>query len=103
MNNLTLSLIFAGLTASVLAILVTALFLHKRSASHTFNVMGATGIIETLLNPEGVVIVNGELWRARSNDARTTIGTARGSGKVRVVGVEAHLLLVELMNDKPLV
>ena len=102
MNNLTLSLIFAGLIASVLAILVTGLSLHKRSANHTVNVMGATGIIETLLNPEGVVIINGELWRARSNDARTSIGTANGRSKVRVVGVQAHLLLVELVNDKPL-
>jgi len=93
MSNPTLGLTFACVITFLLAVLVTGLSRHKRSAGRRLNVMGAIGTIETTLSPEGVVIVNGELWRARSNNGRTT----NGKNKVRVVGVQGHLLLVELV------
>ena len=95
MSNITLFFIFGGVVVLLLALLVTTLFLHKKSASHQLKVIGAVGIVETQLDPEGAVIVNGELWRARLNDATSAIGKS----KVRVVGTQGHLLLVEPATD----
>lgn len=91
MTNATLLLIITGFVTLLLGLLVTALALHKRSANRQLNVMGARGIIETDLNPEGAVIIDGELWRARLKDGSSQETT----GPVRVVGVQGHLLLVE--------
>ena len=77
--------------ALLLALLVTTLFLHKKSASRQLNVIGAIGVIEKQLDPEGAIIVNGELWRARLSDG----ASLKGKIKVRVVGAQGHLLLVE--------
>jgi len=74
------------------ALLVAALFRHKKSASQELEVMGAVGLIEKQLDPEGTIIVNGELWRARLGSGSATHLHTR----VRVVGAEDHLLLVEL-------
>ena len=97
MSNATLLLIVAGVVTLSLALLVTALSLHKKAASRHVNVIGALGVIETPLAPEGAVIVNGELWRARLKDG----STMNDRTMVRVVGVQAHLLLVEPASDKP--
>src|SRR5882672_6864637 len=99
MSNPMLGLTFACVITFLLAVLVTGLSRHKRLASRRLNVMGAIGTIETTLNPEGVVIVNGELWRARSNNGKTT----NSKNKIHVVGAQAHLLLVEVVDHEPLV
>ena len=92
MSNSTLVLTIACVTVLLLALLVTTLFLHKKSASRRqLNVIGAIGVIEKQLDPEGAIIVNGELWRARLSDG----ASAMGKIKVRVVGAQGHLLLVE--------
>jgi len=52
---------------------------------------GLSAVAHTVLNPEGAVLVDGELWRARSVD-----GSVFGpSANLRVVGSVDHLLLVE--------
>lgn len=80
----------------LLALLVTALSQHKKSASLQLHVIGAIGVIETELDPEGAVIVNGELWRARLIVGPSMPGQAR----VRVVSAKGHLLLVEPASEK---
>jgi len=95
MSNATLLLIVAGVVTLPFALLVAALSRHKKSATNQANVIGALGIIQTALNPEGAVIINGELWRARVKDGAPVNARA----KVRVIGVQAHLLLVEPASD----
>jgi membrane-bound ClpP family serine protease len=51
-----------------------------------------TARVETALEPEGAIIVGGELWRARLCGAERVV--ARGS-TVRIIGVSGHLLEVE--------
>ena len=65
---------------------------HKKSATGELDLIGAVAFVETDLEPEGSVLIRGELWRAR---LRTT-GVAHGrASRVRVVGASGHLLLVE--------
>ena len=52
--------------------------------------LGTTGTAHTDLNPEGAVLIEGELWNARSIDG-TTIAAQQD---VEVVRVEGLLLLV---------
>ena len=76
---------------AAMALLTVGLWNHKRSAKLPFKVIGATGFIETTLDPEGAVIIDGELWRARA-----AIGnTMKVRDRIRVIGVQAHLLVVE--------
>jgi len=88
------SVLFILLTASpllLLALLALALHAHKKTDRLNTPVIGATGFIEQNLDPEGAVIVNGELFRARSNPGTKINGPAR----IRVIGAEDHLLIVE--------
>jgi membrane-bound ClpP family serine protease len=51
----------------------------------------STAIVEKQLSPDGAVIVNGELWPARSNNY--TFISSRSV--VKVVGSTGHTLLIE--------
>ena len=82
--------------AFLLAAVIAALSHHKKSAMRNLNLIGATGLIESRLDPEGAVIINGELWRARAESG--SVLTARN--RVRVVGTKLHLLLVEPIPNK---
>lgn len=75
-----------------LALLVVALWRHKRAASGgPVDLLGTMGFVETTLAPEGSVLIRGELWRAR-----LCAGESLGSGrKVHVVGASERLLEVE--------
>lgn len=53
--------------------------------------VGAAAVVETTLEPEGAVLVRGELWRARSRSG----ATVQRGGRVRIVGASGHLLEVE--------
>ena len=86
-------IIFAVTLVGSLALLalIIALSRHKKSATGELGLMGVAAIGETTLEPEGAVLVRGELWRARS---RSGASVQRG-GRVRVVGASGHLLEVE--------
>ncbi|HEY6231337.1 MAG TPA: NfeD family protein [Pyrinomonadaceae bacterium] len=77
----------AGFAAAV----VIALYFHKRNAVGDIRLIGEMGHVDTELDPEGTVIVAGELWRAKSKTG-TSI-SARS--QVRVVALVDHLALVE--------
>jgi membrane protein implicated in regulation of membrane protease activity len=81
-------LLFVGL---VLALLIAAVSRHKKSGVGELELLGARAVVETTLEPEGAVLVGGELWRAR---LRTGGKLERGRA-VRVVGASQHLLEVE--------
>jgi membrane-bound serine protease (ClpP class) len=74
-----------------LALIVFALSRHKKAGVGELNLMGARALVETTLEPEGSVLVRGELWRAYSSTgARIERGQA-----VYVVGANQYLLEVE--------
>jgi membrane-bound ClpP family serine protease len=70
---------------------IAALSRHRKAATGELQLVGAFGSVEKVLEPEGSVLVGGELWRARS---RTGVTLSRGH-RVRVVGASSHLLEVE--------
>jgi membrane-bound serine protease (ClpP class) len=75
----------------VLALVVVAMSRHKKSGTGDFDLLGALGLVQTNLAPEGSVLVRGELWRARS---RTGALVEQGRA-VRIVGASQYLLEVE--------
>ena len=81
----------ALLAGLALALIVVTLSRHKKGALGELDLMGARASVETTLEPEGSVLVRGELWRARS---RTGVSIERGR-EVRVVGASQYLLEVE--------
>ena len=53
--------------------------------------LGAPAIVDQPLNPEGTVIVRGELWNACSSHGQLIVADTR----VNVVRLRDHLLVVE--------
>jgi membrane-bound serine protease (ClpP class) len=80
----------AGVFLAVLAILV-ALSRHKKSATGEIRLIGSSAQVDSPLGPEGTVLVQGELWRARSADGTNILPHTI----VEVVGLSGHLLLVQ--------
>lgn len=88
-------LILIGILTIIAAMslaIVVALYRHKKAASAGSKVLGEMGQVNSELRPEGTILVHGELWRARSRSGSPVLVQTR----VRVVGVEEHLLLVEV-------
>ena len=84
-------LLAVGLAALFLATASISLWKHKKSSVDSIQLLGARAYAQTDLDPEGSVLVAGELWRARSFDG-TTIAADEA---VEVVQIQGHLLLVK--------
>ena len=87
-------LFLSVLSAFALA-LVAYVFLssrHKKSSRLPFDLVGRTASVERPLNPDGFVLVDGELWPAR---ARAGLPGGPGRRNVRVVGAAGSTLEVE--------
>jgi membrane-bound serine protease (ClpP class) len=83
----------AALVAGLaLALIVVMMSRHKKSGVGELDLLGALAVVEETLEPEGSVLVRGELWRARALSADGKIERGR---RVRVVGAREHLLEVE--------
>ena len=80
-----------ALTITLSIAIVVALYRHKKASSGSVHVIGETGEVASDLVPEGTVLVHGELWHARSGNGLTLDARTR----VRVVGVDGHLLVVD--------
>jgi membrane-bound serine protease (ClpP class) len=92
MRTLIISLFV--LAAPALAFLAHVVH-HSRQAKlsrRPLVLVGRVATVERALSPEGFVLVEGELWRARAVGAATT---AREMSKVRVVGASGCVLEVE--------
>jgi len=64
---------------------------RRRPVSGTESLMGATAIVRSLLNPEGTVFVEGEIWNAiLKGDEQAEIGE-----KVIIIGIDGLKLTVE--------
>lgn len=83
--------IIASISACVALLLIVAgMSRHKKSATTEIKLIGSRAQVDSELSPEGTVLVDGELWRARSSDG-TSIAPRT---IVQVVGLSEHLLLV---------
>ncbi len=82
------------LAAAALALLayVAHVSRHKKSSKLMPVLVGRVAIVERALEPEGFVLVDGELWRAR---LRGGAGVVRERESVRVVGASGYVLEVE--------
>ena len=78
--------------AALATLVVVALYVHKRAGTGDIKLIGELAWVETKLDPEGTVIVGGELWRARSISGHSISARVQ----VRVVSFEDHLVLVEV-------
>lgn len=99
MAHPSITLIAALLAAGLLAVLIfiAALSRHKKSSQGALSLVGRLASVEEPLAPEGSVIVDGEVWRARVVGAAGT-SVARGRRNVRVTGARGHLLEVEQLK-----
>ena len=80
-----------GTMALIVAAVVAVLWLHKRSANRNPSLIGRNGSVDRPLNPDGFVIIRGEIWRARSVDG----SLIASPNAIRVVGTDDLFLLVE--------
>lgn len=72
--------------------LIAAASRHKKKSTGSLHLVGRLARVETDVDPEGAVIVDGELWRARLSGE----GKAMRRGSLaRVVGAHGHMLEVE--------
>jgi membrane-bound serine protease (ClpP class) len=86
-------LVLSLVGASALCILLVVFLSRREKASgDEFAPMNREASVTEALEPEGAVVVGGELWRARS---ATGERIERGRSNVRVVGARGYLLEVE--------
>ena len=87
-----------GLLIAPLLVAIYLFFLsrHKKSATGAINLMGAAGEVQTTLDPGGAVLINGELWQARSKDGESIDAHAL----IRVVELDGPILIVERWSDE---
>jgi membrane protein implicated in regulation of membrane protease activity len=93
-SSLYLILLLVGalfVVACVLALAAAAMSRHQKNAGRPLRVEGRVGVVLEALEPEGAVLVGGELWRARARGG----DRIAGGGRVRVVGARGHWLEVE--------
>ncbi len=93
--SLSLVLTVAGFTAAfILFVVAKAVAAQRRPpATGASALLGARGVVRDALSPEGMVLVEGELWRAKTGGPALREGTA-----VRVVAVEGLTLTVESLT-----
>ena len=89
--KLVLLILMLASVAALATLVVVALYLHKKAGAGDVKLVGELARVETKLDPEGTVIVGGELWRARSKDGVHVSARTR----VRVIAFEDHLAVVE--------
>lgn len=82
------------ISAAALALLayVALLSRHRKTSPRPLRLVGRVASVERPLNPEGFVLVDGELWRAR---VRGDADIRRAQESVRVVGARGCVLEVE--------
>ncbi len=91
-STLYFILLLLGVAFVVACAVVAAMSRHRKSAGRPLRLEGRIAVVLEALEPEGAVLVDGELWRAR---ARSGHSIARG--RVRIVGARGHWLEVEVV------
>ena len=83
-------LLLLGASFAVVCIALAAWLHHRKGAGGAWQLEGRVGVVVNPLEPEGAVLVDGELWRARAQS-----GARIARGRVRIVGARGHWLEVE--------
>jgi membrane-bound serine protease (ClpP class) len=88
--SLRVALIVAGTMALLVGLAVAKIVQVRRAPVVTgeSDLIGQVGVVRQALDPEGLVFVHGELWRARTNGEPVPPGEA-----VRVEGLDEELTL----------
>ena len=95
--SIWVSLAIAGTLALVLGVALTKVVQLRRTTPQTGEeeMLGAVGVVRQTLDPDGVVFVHGELWRARVDN-----GPLEPGERVQVDGIRDGLLL-EVSRAEP--
>jgi membrane-bound serine protease (ClpP class) len=99
MRALVFPFVFTAAAALALLFRVALLSRHKKSSSRPLRLVGRVASVERDLAPEGFVLVDGELWRARARGGATVV---RARASVRVTGARGCVLEVEPLKVGPL-
>lgn len=92
MSALVISLLVLSAPAVALAAYVVHASRQQKYSRSPLNLFGRVGSVERALEPEGFVLIEGELWRARVRGGEVL---GRGGPDVRVVGASGCVLFVE--------
>jgi membrane protein implicated in regulation of membrane protease activity len=97
MRALALSLLVLSAPALALLAHVIHLSRRKKSSRRPLRLVGRVASVERSLRPEGFVLIDGELWRARTTSGGTVASGSveHGLSNVRVVGASGCVLEVE--------
>jgi membrane-bound serine protease (ClpP class) len=95
--SIWVSLAIAGTLALVLGVALTKVVQLRRTTPQTGEeeMLGAVGVVRQTLDPDGLVFVHGELWRARVDN-----GPLEPGERVQVNGIRDGLLL-EVSRAEP--
>lgn len=90
------ALLISLLVVSAPAVALAAYIIHssrqKKYSRSPLKLVGRVASVERALAPEGFVLIEGELWRARVRGVASVEG---GGSRVRVVGASGCVLDVE--------
>jgi membrane protein implicated in regulation of membrane protease activity len=92
-SSLSFILLLLGAAFIIACIVVAAMSRHQKSAGRPLQLEGQVAFVVQALEPEGAVLVGGELWRARAQN-----GNRIERGQVRIVGARGHWLEVEAIG-----
>jgi membrane-bound ClpP family serine protease len=88
---LSYAILFLILFTCSLGATIAYISRRKKTMKDDLPLLGSSAIVDQSLNPEGTVIVRGELWNACSSHGQLIVAQTR----VRVVRLRDHLLVVE--------
>ncbi len=97
MGALVISLFVISVPALALAAYVVHASRQQKYSRSPLNLVGRVASVERALEPEGFVLIEGELWRAR---VRGVESIESGGRRVRVVGASGCVLLVEPLGRR---
>ena len=75
---------------AVVSIIAVARSQGRKPVAGRETLLGQTAVVQTPLDPEGMVLVEGELWRARAQKTRIEVGA-----QVTVVAIDGLTLRVK--------
>jgi len=75
---------------AVVSIIAVARSHGRKPVAGRETLLGQTAVVQTTLDPEGMVLVEGELWRARARKTRIEVGS-----HVTVVAIDGLTLRVK--------
>jgi len=75
---------------AVVSIIAVARSQGRKPVAGRETLLGQTAVVQTPLDPEGMVLVEGELWRARARKTRIEVGA-----QVTVVAIDGLTLRVK--------